>query len=368
MASAKPSRGPNIITLRRDPNEVRSILEQLDNNPEEIAKSSARRLDRHNYRVKQVRVDLTNKDGTITSFGLPTRNISRDGISLIATQFAYEGTPVVVHLVSLQNHHFPVAGQIVRSRYLQSTSGLYELGVRFIKPIDLAIFHRSPPTVRLLVLDADAAQHRTIEQLLKGNLVGLKSLTEGGALVETISSSQFDLVLADVDNAGLNATADMSKLRNLGVWTPSIGLTAALDPQRESDSIQAGFSIVVAKPVSKSVIASIITTFWRDPMFSSLASDDESQPLIEDFVTTIPDRLAELEAAIARNNLQAVARFLAAAASDAESTGFDFIAHASREFLKALAGNVIPVTVRKHMNELIAISKAARGTSCYEIA
>ncbi|MBL8879640.1 MAG: PilZ domain-containing protein, partial [Phycisphaerales bacterium] len=172
MASAKTNRSQNVIQMRRDPNEVRSILESLDNN-DEYAKSGERKLDRHQYRVKQVRIDLSNKDGSITSFGLPTRNISRDGIGLISTQFTYTGTPVIVHLISLQNHVFPVAGQVVRSRYLASTSGLYEMGVRFDRPIDLAVFHRSPPTVRLLVLDADAAAHRAIEQLLKGNLVGM---------------------------------------------------------------------------------------------------------------------------------------------------------------------------------------------------
>lgn len=365
MASSKGNRGPNVIVMRRDPNEVRSLLEALDNN-DEYSKSADRKLDRHQYRVKQVRIDLSNKDGSITSFALPTRNISRDGIGLIATQFAYVGTPIIVHLVSLQNHVFPVAGQIVRSRYLASTSGLYEMGVRFDRPIDLALFHRSPPTVRLLVLDADAAAHRAVEQLLKGNLVGMKSLTEGGKLIETATASQHELILVDVDNESLGAVGDIGKLRNSGVWIPCVGVTGALEPQREQELLKAGLSVVVARPISKTVIAGLISSFWRDPLYSALATERDAMPLIEDFVSSMPDRLAEIEATIARENHSGLIRFLKAMVSDAESTGFDFIAHAAREFLKAVEASPTPMVIRKNMNELVAVGRAARGTSCYE--
>lgn len=354
-----------IITIRRDPNEVRAVLEELDDELDRSAKSVGRQLDRYQYQLKQVRIDLMNKDGSFLSFALPPRNISRSGIGLIAAQFIYKGTPVLVHLVSLQNQVFQIPGQIVRCRYIVSSPGLYELGVKFDRQIDLAVFHRSPPAIRLLVQDSSDEEPRAIEQAFKGNLVEFKHVTDLSALQESVQGKTYDLILVDFDRDSAAAGACVNALRSSGVWTPIVAMTSSRDPNQELSVLSAGCSSLLVRPVNKKSLSAVIGTFLRDPILSPLTADKEALPQIEDFVASIPKLLRETESALAAKDAMAVARVLALFVGESEATGFQFIGRVAREFLSHLNIEPDPVHLRQQMNELVAVCAAVRGTSCY---
>lgn len=354
-----------VITIRRDPNEVRTTLEALENDADRAPKSPDRLLDRYQYQLKQVRVDLMNKDGTFLALGLPPRNISRSGIGLIAAQFVYKGTPALVHLVSLQNQVFQIPGQIVRCRYIISSPGLYELGVKFDRAIDLAVFHRSPPAIRLLIQDSSEEEPRAIEQAFKGNLVEYKHIVDIRAVEGTIQEKKFDLILMDTDKDTSAAAECVGKLRRSGVWTPIAAMTASRALEQERTALTAGFSSLLVRPVNKKVLSGVVGYFLRDPILSPLTADKEAMPQIEDFVGSIPRLLSETESALAEKNAMAVARVLALFVGESEATGFQLIGRVAREFLSHLNVEPDPMYLRQQMNELVAVCMAARGTGCY---
>lgn len=363
-AGTKPARDHALMGIRRDPDELRAVLDTLDRNADYYGGAGLRDGERHQYRVSQLRIDIVSKDGSGMSLGLPTRNISRDGMSVIASQYIHLNTKVVVHLLSLHNRAFPVAGCVAHCRYLLSTSGLYEIGIKFDRPIDLAIFQRLPPRVNVLLLSDDAAEQRMIEKCLERNLASVRILTSGSSLAATVVGAAFDLVLVDADKFGADVLNGARQIRAGGCWVPMIALTSSADATRDVEFAQSGITTKVVRPLSKSSLLEVIQAYWRDPMFSALVSEPEALSLIDDFVLTMPERLVELETSIAKNLSTDLQRCLSTMLSEGEAAGFDFVAQAARQFLKSIGENADAITIRKHINEMVAVGKAIRGVGC----
>lgn len=95
------------------------------------------------------------------------------------------------------------------------------------------------------------------------------------------------------------------------------------------------------------------------PIFSSLASDADLLPLVEEFVTALETRMASLEAAFEADNLAELARLAHQLKGAGGGYGFDVISTAAAALEAAAQTAGSPSEVRNEMDTLIALCHRA---------
>jgi PAS domain S-box-containing protein len=132
-------------------------------------------------------------------------------------------------------------------------------GVRFLQPEEVAAAtqgfeakeHRrwQFPEARVLIVD-DSAESRELLRLLLQETGLLVDEAENGQVgVEKAAAGQYDVILMDVNMPVLDGFAATRKMRQQGVNTPIIALTANAMKGSEQECLDAGYSGYVSKPI-----------------------------------------------------------------------------------------------------------------------
>ena len=134
-------------SLRVDDATIKAILDQLDqlDSQESSARRGART--RYSYRVRALSVEAQVSGAHAVRHVVPTRNISRDGITFLIGTLLYPGTTCTFQLITARNYWQTVPGYVTRCRYVSGTPSVYDTQARFLRPIDVALFstEATPP-------------------------------------------------------------------------------------------------------------------------------------------------------------------------------------------------------------------------------
>ncbi|MCA9244501.1 MAG: response regulator [Phycisphaerales bacterium] len=343
---------------------MRSLLDQLDKHSEVAKSYSGREFDRFNYRVSELHVDIPEPTGDVRNYSVPSRNVSRNGCCFLVGRFVYPGTEITVHLVSVHNHAQAVRGVVRRCRYLTGSGSVHEIGVEFLHPIDVAMFDPRASTIRVLLVDSDPTAKSLVEHLLKSVNVDLVNVETPGEVDEVIKAVPFDLVLFDVDREREQAHKVMQSLRSSGFFRPIVGLSASAAEDLRAETLQAGATHFIQKPLSRDNLMTVVLTVKDEPLISTMVHDRDMAPLIDTFVQGLSRRTRELEQAFAsqaRDKLLAVVRGLK---GDGGSYGFDVITNAATEVVDLLEQEAEFGEMREKLNDLVRFCSAARPASC----
>jgi hypothetical protein len=101
------------------------------------------------------------------------------------------------------------------------------------------------------------------------------------------------------------------------------------------------------------------TTLDDRPLFSTLAEDPAAESVIDDFVLRLADRIDGLQDAEAAGAIDDLAKQLASLRTEAEASGFDFLARCT-EAVEAACRQSDPSAVRKELIELTGIARRVR--------
>lgn len=123
----------NIKSVRVDKAILRRILDALDNNAN-ASGHNKRRHERMSYRGRQV-ILYTKQTERDVAFVVPTRNISRGGLSFLHGQMMHLGQPCTVDLASSDGNWLTVEGTVVRCRHIRGM--IHEIGLKFSGLINL---------------------------------------------------------------------------------------------------------------------------------------------------------------------------------------------------------------------------------------
>lgn len=354
----------NERTLRQDAGVIKDALDKLDEVADRNETVTSRKNERYPYRVKALIVELKQQSGDWVRHIVPSRNISRDGMGFLAGSFVYPRTECRVHLVSLHNHKVTIPAEIVRCRYLEGTGTLYEVGVRFQRPIDISMFHRAATKTRMLLVDDDPSIAKLVSFLLKSSNVEVTHADNGDDGIKLAISSQPDLVLLDIEMPGKNGYEVAAELTAANFVRPIIAITAVSDPECRKKCIEAGCSVWLTKPLTRESLQAVVNSMRGEPLISSLLHDQGMVPLIDEFVSGLKTRLSQMEQLLTAQNIEDLEKTVRTLKGDAGAYGFAPISIAAEELEQALKEKSAAIVIRSKFSVVSGWCLAARPASC----
>lgn len=347
---------------------VRQTIESLDEQAAGEAGQFAevRESERFEYRVRALTVEFTDQAGGWVKHALPSRNLSRFGCAILSGHYVYPKTRCRVHLVSLYNHAQSVPAVVARCRYVRGTGRVYEVGIKFDKPIDIALFHRGASFIRILLVDDDPVVHKMAPKLLNSKNITITSAQSGAEALDLTQNDAFDLILMDLDMPGQGGLAALAELRGRGYCRPVVAVHAKIDADTEKSCYDAGFSRVALKPFSRESLGQLIRSMIAEPLVSALVHDKSMAGLIDVFVRSLPDQVRELEACFTRSDLAATGDLAKQLKASADEHGFDMIGAAADSLDKACATAKERSEVRLLLSDLSRLCFAARPVEVVE--
>jgi signal transduction histidine kinase/DNA-binding response OmpR family regulator len=177
--------------------------------------------------------------------------------------------------------------------------------------------------VRVLFAEDGKDNQRLISAHLKraGAMVTLAD--NGKIALDLVRAQTFDILLMDMQMPELDGYGAARAMRELGILTPIIALTAhAMKDDREK-CIVAGCSDYLTKPVDRMNLVRTIASHLADAapaalkaqqhtavglLRSEYADDPDMRPLIHDFVANFPEQVATLQTLLRSQQLEELRR------------------------------------------------------------
>lgn len=160
----------------------------------------------------------------------------------------------------------------------------------------------------LLLAEDNLVNQQVATELLKHYGCNVTIANNGEEAVEIASTEEFDLIFMDIQMPVLDGIDACQQLRQLGVTTPMVALTAhSLEGDREK-SLQAGMDDHLTKPIEINRLANVLSRFLTEVKVSETGTDDPSDDdifsdMLDDFMDdTSANQLSVLnvEAAMGR--------------------------------------------------------------------
>ena len=221
------------------------------------------------------------------------------------------------------------------------------------------------PAARVLVVDDGPENRELVSLVLAEHGLWVEEAENGQVALDKVAASDFDLILMDMQMPVLDGFGATRKLRERGVITPIVALTANAMKGFEKEVIDAGFTAYVTKPVDIDVLLSkialllggermaaapdsalsgvecvaseaaarpaVATVPESQPIVSRLADKPRFVPIIHKFVARLSDRIGTAEKAWARRDSTAVAEFAHWLAGAAGTVGYDAFTEPARD-------------------------------------
>lgn len=347
-------------SLRLDRKRVADLISQLDAAGKWTTKVSARRSQRYDYRGYAI-VEIVQPGREPESEAVPCRNISRDGASFLSGRFVHIGTPCRMRLVSAFNHAHVIEARVVRCRYIPGTAGVHEVGVNFATPIDVAMFHAEATSIRVLIVDDDAARSAILSAMLKCHAAECATAASAADAITMALASPFDLILANFDSQKLDACGLVRKLREQG-YVRTIASVSTLGADRMSaHCTEAGCSDCKAIHLTEAGLVQLMTSLRAEPIVSTLPANPDSARVVNQFVFAMQEWVAALESACGSKDFATAREIIGRVEFFARGAGFEPIADAAAEFSAKLGDNAtMDRDRREQLNQFVRLALSAR--------
>jgi CheY-like chemotaxis protein len=225
-------------TLRMSRAEAERLREDLERSRSGGEGKTKRAFQRWAF-DKVVTMELFQPGGASTVLKYIPRNLSRGGICLLHSAYVHPGSRCVVTLPHPARGSMPVAGQIVRCRHLRGK--IHEIGIKFdescnvrdilcIEVSDGAYeLEKVDPTKlsgSLLLIEDSELDRMLVRQFLKDTQMSVTTEGDGQSALKRCKSDSFDVIICDLDIGDVTGLDVLKELRDFGVQTPFILITA----------------------------------------------------------------------------------------------------------------------------------------------
>lgn len=114
---------------------------------------------------------------------------------------------------------------------------------------------------KALIVDDSKLNLKVAENVLKNFLVTTESVTSGLECLSCVNSKKYDIIFMDIMMPNMSGVEVLRKLRENGVNTPVIALTAdAIEGQEEKYMIE-GFDGYISKPINKEKLSYVLNKY-----------------------------------------------------------------------------------------------------------
>ena len=207
-----------------------------------------------------------------------------------------------------------------------------------------------PPRLRVLLVEDGETNRDLVSLVLTQAGASVECAENGQVGVQLATFEQFDLILMDMQMPVMDGYTATSKLRSLGFKIPILALTAHAMRGDEEKCLKAGCSGYITKPIQidemmKTILKAINGGDWSDrtssvlreaeskhsmresqgaPIRSSLPTEiPKFQKIVDDFTVKLVDKFAEMQAAFAADDWDALAKLAHWLKGSGGTVGFD---------------------------------------------
>ncbi|MCA9242489.1 MAG: response regulator [Phycisphaerales bacterium] len=346
--------------LKLDDGALCAMLDELD------AQDGVARLERFclnrrfRYRVPNTQFLVRESRDVMLEFQTLTRSIGQDGVSLIVGGLVHTGRSCEVRLQTVGGTWQTVHGIVRSCRYVQGSPSIHETEIRFDRPIDPASFARSAVRARVLAADDSAMAVKLIRHVLEALNADVTTVSGGVDALSLARDNVYDVVLLDIEMPDMDGWTVVRMLRNKGYLRKIIALSALEEKGIERKCAEAGFDGYVPKSQLRSMLAEVIEANKPTPLVSSMLDDVSMQPLIDEFVKDLPQRVRAFETALttdSMSDLQIEARKLK---GEASGFGFEPLTDATGALERLLTENAPETQIRAQVARVVNLCLAAR--------
>lgn len=353
--SSQPQR-----TLRVDPATIGSWLDRLDRQTRSPAGVDLRVAQRYEYQGDALTLEFPVDDETAVCHTVAPRNLSRQGIGLLAGQFVYPRTPCRVTLRSPFLRAEVVPGTVKRCRYLLGSGSLHEVGVEFDHPIDVAVFAPHARLVSVLLVALPGPIPQLVQSFLSSSNTELTCATSPYETLRKAAARDFALVLIDLDGLGIDPFGLIRRLRDDGHIGPVVGLSVQTNDQLHHACVASGCTGYISKPITRDGLNGLMASLVEKPLISTQAQDADLAPLIDRFVAGLRERMIQLSRACQTCDRDALARLARALRAEAGSYGFEVITQTAAYLQALVTAGASFRRVRRAVHHLVHLSLRAR--------
>ncbi len=233
--------------------------------------------------------------------------------------------------------------------------------------------HWDFPDAAILVVDDGVENRELVKVVLEEAGLRVECAENGKIGAQMALRSNFDVILMDIQMPVMDGYTATRLLRQKGVETPIVALTAHAMKGFEEACMKAGYSSFLTKPIEIDVLLEELAGFLgakqgtpkprresmpvdappvietadadagepaaeEGPLVSRLASHPKLGKVVAKFATRLPDRLDKMDEAADRGDLEELAKLAHWLKGAAGTVGFDDFTQPSRE-LESLANS-----------------------------
>ncbi len=346
-------------SLRLSASDLAALLDKMDTG-ESPAEPNARRSSRYRYRAFAA-VEINTKERVVRT-AVACRNISRDGAAFLCGHFVYPGSTCRLRLVSEYNFATTVEANVVRCRYVPGTAGVYEVGVSFATPIDVALFHREGASARVLLVDSDELQRELLASFFRKSNAQVDIAQSAAEMMDKATSNTYELVVVNHGMADANACDLVRDLRETGYARPMLCI-ACRPPSGGALKCEHGGGLCELIPLTREGVQAISARLRNEPITSRLAHDPYMAEVINLFVESLPAEITAMQADYAGGDKDELGKRAARLAALAGGAGFDVIADAAARLAKLAVGEGTVAELRPAFSDVAQLCFAARPAS-----
>ncbi len=196
----------------------------------------------------------------------------------------------------------------------------------------------------ILLVDDGQTNRQLIGLILKRAGAKVTTANDGQEGFDLATKTPFDLILMDMQMPVMDGYTASTKLREHGITTPIIALTASAMTRDRERCLNAGCSDYLTKPVNTEELIERVEEWIKkvdghipepentEPLVSTLPMDDpDIRQIVQGYVEVLPEQLDEIEQAITDRNHQQLAGIVHKIIGSGGMVGLDAITQAAIE-------------------------------------
>jgi CheY-like chemotaxis protein len=157
----------------------------------------------------------------------------------------------------------------------------------------------------ILLVDDSSDNQKLIKLLLSTSMLDVDSADNGKSAVELALTSEYDLILMDIQMPVMDGIEATKLLRATGYDKPIIALTANAMQEERNLYLKIGCNDFLSKPIDRNAFFSLLAKYLQSGSSDDEPSSDYEQSYLqlkEDFLQGLPDRSERIATAVNNND------------------------------------------------------------------
>jgi len=220
---------------------------------------------------------------------------------------------------------------------------------------------------QVLIADDIVENQKLVSLYLNKMGITTTVVDNGKSAIDQTESGNFDLVIMDIRMPIMDGLEATSTLRKQGVTIPIIALTANAFKEDRDQCMKAGFTDYLLKPINRNQLYQTLSKYLKPnhsgnqtPITSTLIEDSDYTEILEEFVRSLPERLAKITSVLNNEDWKELKFLIHSLKGTSGNLGYNEL----YDFTKDIEQKIINedyTSVRSSTDKLISITERIKS-------